>query len=139
VGAVPFDFDRGLDDATLEASPPPEFHLLEGSNFFRGLPLIDLAEAMLKRAFGVEAVAVRVNAAGQGDFFQVHMDTRLVEPDRVKAFLRKGFYNRFGLKPDPEFVEPHPGGGAAGVRLSRFELLDDLARRLQETARVGRT
>lgn len=139
VGAVPFDFDRGLDDATLEASPPPEFHLLEGSNFFRGLPLIDLAEAMLKRAFGVDAVAVRVNAAGQGDFFQVHMDTRLVDPDRVKAFLRKGFYNRFGLKPDTEFVEPHPGGGAAGVRLSRFELLDDLASRLQETARVGRT
>ena len=31
---------------------PPEFHRLEGSNFFRGLALIDLAEAMLKRAFG---------------------------------------------------------------------------------------
>lgn len=53
---------------------PPEFHCLEGSNFFRGLALIDLAEAMLKRAFGREAVAVRVNAAGQGDYFQVHVD-----------------------------------------------------------------
>ena len=73
-GATPFDYDRGLDDDSLAGEPPPEFHRLEGSNFFRGLALIDLAEAMLKRAFGGDAVAVRVNAAGQGDYFQVHVD-----------------------------------------------------------------
>lgn len=138
VGAVPFDYNRGLDDATLESVPPPEFHRLEGSNFFRGLALIDLAEAMLKRAFGENAVAVRVNAAGQGDYFQVHVDTCLVEPAEVKEFLKKGFYGRFGLKPDPEFVEPHPGGGAAGVRLSRFDALDGLIRHLREQTQVGR-
>lgn len=55
-------------------NPLPDFQRLAGSNFFRGLALIDLAEAMLKRAFGADAVATRVNAAGQGDFFQVHLD-----------------------------------------------------------------
>jgi hypothetical protein len=94
---------------------------------------------MLRRAFGADAVAVRVNAAGQGDFFQVHVDARRAAPDDVKAFLRQAFYRRFGLKPDPEFVEPHPGGGAAGVRLARFEDLDGLVRRLAERAVVYRT
>jgi hypothetical protein len=90
-GAVPFDYNRGLDDATLSAAEPPEFHLLEGSNFFRGLALIDLAEAMLKRAFGAGSAAVRVNAAGQGDYFQVHVDTRAANPAEVKRFLRARF------------------------------------------------
>ncbi len=130
-GAEPFDFNRGLDDASLAASEPPEFHRLEGSNFFRGLALIDLAEAMLKRAFGRDAVAVRVNAAGQGDYFQVHVDKRAAAPAEIKQFLRAAFYRRFGLKPSPEFVEVHPGGGAAGVRLSRFDLLPLLAQRLR--------
>ncbi|MBN1854338.1 MAG: NTP transferase domain-containing protein, partial [Pirellulales bacterium] len=62
-GATPFDFNRGLDDEALSADPLPSFHRLEGSNFFRGLALVDLAEAMLKRAFGSDAVAVRINAA----------------------------------------------------------------------------
>ncbi len=137
IGAAPFDFNRGLDDATLAAETPPEFHRLAGSNFFRGLALIDLAEAMLKRAFGEEAVAVRVNAAGQGDFFQVHVDTRLAAPDDVKDFLRKAFYRRFGLAPEPEFVEPHPGGGAAGVRLSRYEMVEGLIRRLRDLSGRG--
>lgn len=98
---------------------------------FRGLALIDLAEAMLKRVFGGDAVAVRVNAAGQGDYFQVHLDTHKVNPDDVKRFIHKAFYRRFGLSPDPEFVEVHSGGGAVGVRLSRYDALPLLAQRLQ--------
>jgi hypothetical protein len=134
-GATPFDYNRGLDDDSLSAADPPEFHRLEGSNFFRGLALIDLAEAMLKRAFGGEAVAVRVNAAGQGDYFQVHADTTRAAPSEVKRFLRRAFYHRFGLSPDPEFVELHAGGGAVGVRLSQYEALAQLIPRLQVLSR----
>ena len=129
--AAPFDCDRGLDDASLSPENPPEFHRLEGSSFFRGLALIDLAEAMLKRAFGCDAVAVRVNAAGQGDYFQVHVDAAKTPPSDVKRFIRTAFYRRFGLAPSPEFVELHPGGGAAGVRLSRFDSLGQLVRELE--------
>jgi hypothetical protein len=130
-GATLFDYHRGLDDESLSAENPPEFHRLEGSNFFRGLALLDLAEAMLKRAFGEDAVAVRVNAAGQGDYFQVHVDVQKAQPDDVKQFLRTAFYRRFGLAPVPEFVELHPGGGAVGVRLNRYDALPQLIRRLQ--------
>jgi hypothetical protein len=130
-GATPVDYNRGLDDESLSAENPPEFHRLEGSNFFRGLALIDLVEAMLMRAFGRDAVAVRVNAAGQGDYFQVHVDTQRARPDDVKQFLRTAFYRRFGLSPVPEFVELHPGGGALGIRLNRYDALPQLIRRLQ--------
>jgi hypothetical protein len=130
-GATPFDYDRGLDNDSLAGEPPPEFHRLEGSNFFRGLALIDLAEAMLKRAFGGDAVAVRVNAAGQGDYFQVHVDKQRANPDDVKRFLRNAIYRRFGISPEPEFVEVFPGGGAAGVRLGRYDALPQLIQRLQ--------
>lgn len=129
--AAPFDYNLGLDDASLDAAIPPEFHRLEGSNFFRGLALIDLAEAMLKRAFGRDAVAVRVNAAGQGDYFQVHVDTQKAQPGEVKRFLRAAFYRRFGLSPSPEFVQLHPGGGAVGVRLNRFDMLGQVAQALE--------
>ncbi len=124
--ARPFDFNRGLDDEALCRDNPPEFHRLAGSNFFRGLALIDLAEAMLKRAFGDDAVAVRVNAAGQGDFFQLHVDTKKVPIEDVKQFVRMAFYRRFGLSPTAEFVELHPGGGAVGVRLNRYDSLPHL-------------
>jgi hypothetical protein len=130
-GAVPADYNRGLDDGALSADEPPEFHRLEGSSFFRGLALIDMAGAMLKRAFGSDAVAVRVNAAGQGDFFQAHVDTAKADPPEVKRFLQAAFYRRFGLAPSPAFVEMHPGGGACGVRLSRYAALAQLVRRLQ--------
>ena len=129
VGAVPFDFNAGLDDASLAALP--EFDRLEGSSFFRGLALIDLAEAMLKRAFGESAVAVRVNAAGQGDFFQVHVDVSQADPADVKRFLDLAFYRRFALRAQPRYVEVHPGGGASGVRLSRFDAVAQLVRRLE--------
>lgn len=132
VGALPFDYNQGLDDATLNAAEPPHFHRLTGSSFFRGLALIDLAEAMLKRAFGQDAVAVRVNAAGQGGYFQVHVDTQQASPTEVKAFIRQAFYRRFGLAPTPAFVEPHPGGGAVGVRLQRYDMLPQLIRQLQQ-------
>jgi len=131
IGAKPFDYNRGLDDATLRDAEPPLFHRLEGSNFFRGLALIDLAEAMLKRRFGREAVAVRVNAAGQGDYFQVHLNRQLASSGEVKEFLRKAFYRRFGLSPRPEFVELHPGGGATGVRLKSYDVLAQLIQRLR--------
>jgi len=128
--AVPWDHNRGLDDASLEAATPPDMRFLPGGSFFRGLALLDLAEAMLKRAFGGNAVAVRVNAAGQGDYFQVHVDRERADPDEVKAFIRAAFYRRFGLSPSPEFVELHPGGGAVGLRLAEGRGLDPLASRL---------
>jgi len=130
-GAIPFDFNQGLDDAWLAPDNPPEFHRLKGTNFFRGLALIDLAEAMLKRAFGEDAVAVRVNAAGQGDYFQVHVDAQKAEPEEVKQFLSAAVYRRFGLAPEPQFVELHPGGGAVGVRLSRYDAVMQLVHRLR--------
>ena len=130
-GATPFDYNRGLDDESLAPDDPPDFRHLAGTNFFRGLALIDLAEAMLKRAFGEDAVAVRVNAAGQGDYFQVHVDRQKAEVDDVKQFIRTAFYRRFGLAPTPEFVELHSGGGAAGVRLNRYDALPQLIQRLQ--------
>jgi hypothetical protein len=134
-GAVPFDYNRGLEDESLDGANPPGFHRLQGSSFFRGLALIDLAEAMLKRAFGGDTVAVRVNAAGQGDFFQVHVDTHMAAASEVKQFLRTAFYRRFGLSPTPEFVEIHPGGGALGVCLSRYDLLTQLHQRLRRVSR----
>jgi len=130
-GITPFDYNRGLDNETLSNEPPPVFHRLAGSSFFRGLALIDLAEAMLKKAFGSDAVALRVNAAGQGDYFQVHIDTQKADPLDVKAFIRSAFYHRFGLTPDQEFVEVHSGGGAVGVRLSRYDALLQLVNRLK--------
>lgn len=130
-GGTPFDFNTGLSDDDLAASDPPLFRQLTGTGFFRGLALIDLAEAMLQRAFGEDAVAVRVNAAGQGDFFQVHIDKQKAEPDDVKQFLRAAFYQRFGLTPVTEFVEPYSGGGAVGVRLSRYDILPNVIRRLR--------
>jgi len=130
-GATPFDYNQGLDDASLSAERPPVFRELPGSNFFRGLALIDLAEAMLKRAFGEDAVAVRVNAAGQGDYFQVHVDMQKADLEAVKRFVRMAFYRRFGLSPNPEFVELHPGGGASGVRLNRYDALPQLIQRLR--------
>ncbi len=129
--AQPFDFNRGLDDASLASDPPPEIEFWEGTNFFRGLALIDLAEAMLKRAFGAHAVAVRVNAAGQGDFFQVHVDKSQADLGQVKEFIRRAFYRRFELTPEQEFVEVHPGGGAIGVQLERFDQVGDLIRALR--------
>jgi hypothetical protein len=129
-GAQPFDYNRGLGDDALAATPAPEPHRFDGTNFFRGLALIDLAEAMLKRAFGQAAVAVRINAAGQGDFFQVHLDSTKVRTEAVKEFIRQAFYRRFGLSPEQEFVEPHPGGGAVGVRLERLDQLGDLVKAL---------
>jgi hypothetical protein len=131
-GAKPFDYNRGLEDEALSASQPAPLHLVEGTSFFRGLALIDLVEAMLKRAFGDDTVAVRINAAGQGDFFQVHIDTTRADVEEVKRFIRGGIYRRFDVKPGREFVEPHPGGPAAGVRLSRFDHLAGLIRRLRE-------
>ena len=128
--ATPFDYNRALDDEALSPENPLEFHRLEGSNFFRGLALIDLAEAMLKRAFGDDTVAVRVNAAGQGDYFQLHLDLHKAQVEEVKQFVRMAFYRRFGLSPGTDFVELHPGGGALGVRLNRYDSLPQLVGQL---------
>ena len=136
-GAQPFDFNRGLSDEALRAATPPELHLIEGTNFFRGLALIDLAEAMLKRAFGPDAIAVRVNAAGQGDFYQVHVDSHKAGVEDVKQFIRVAFYRRFGLLPEQEFVEPHPGGGAVGLRLDRLDQLPYLVQTLRSGLHHG--
>jgi hypothetical protein len=130
-GATPFDFNRGIGDEDLDRSMPEPLQLIGGTNFFRGLALIDLAEAMLKKAFGRDSIAVRVNAAGQGDFFQVHIDSQEVAVEEVKQFVRAAFYRRFGLNPGQDFVEPHPGGGAVGVRLSRYDKLPELIRLLR--------
>ena len=130
-GAAPHDLDLDIDDASLattEAAPP---RLWRGPSFFRGLALFDLVEAMLKRAFGSESIALRVNAAGQGDFFQVHVDTRLADTEEVKSFIRAAVYRRFAIQPDQDFVEVHPGGRAVGVRLGAFGDLPILASLLQ--------
>lgn len=130
--ARPFDFCCGLDDESLLKADKIEFHRLKGTNFFRGLALIDLAEAMLKRAFGENAVAVRVNAAGQGDYFQVHIDTEKVSSEEVRNFLRQAYYERFQIVREKEFIETYPGGGAAAVRLTRFSLLPQLIETLSK-------
>ena len=121
-----------MDNQSLAAADAPPPHLVEGSSFFRGLALIDLVEAMLKRAFGDQAVAVRVNGAGQGDYFQVHVDTTMADVQQVKQFLRTAFYRRFEITPPQEFVDPHPGGAAVGVRLSRFDKLPRLIHELRD-------
>jgi molybdopterin-guanine dinucleotide biosynthesis protein A len=128
-GAVPFDYNQGLRDEDL--TTPVNFLEIQGGSFFRGLALIDLIEAMLKRAFGNAAVAVRVNAAGQGDFFQVHVDRKLADPEEVKQFISQAFYARFSLHPEREFVELQPGGGAVGARLERADLLVQVISRLR--------
>ena len=79
-------------------------------------------------------MAVRVNAAGQGDYFQVHVDTQQAPLRDVKQFIRTAFYRRFGLSPDPEFVEIHPGGGAVGLHLNRYDSLAQLIQRLRMPA-----
>ncbi len=135
VGARPFDFNRGLEDADLDGNRVPSLDAIEGGNFFRGLALIDFVEALLRRAFGEGATAVRINAAGQGDYFQVHVDRQRADPDEVKRFLLRAYYERFGLVPRTPFVEPHPGGGAVGVRLSRFDRLPALAERIEALLR----
>lgn len=129
-GARPYDFNRALGDAELAGAGIAPLHEWAGGSFFRGLALIDFAEAMLKRAFGQDAVAVRVNAAGQGDYFQVHVDTERVALDDVKAFLRAAFYRRFQLQAEPEFVETRAGGGAISAKLRGFSGVARLAQRL---------
>ena len=130
--AQPFDFNAGLEDHALTDQPDWDLRTVGGTNFFRGLPLIDLIEAMLIRAFGAEAVAVRVNGAGQGDYFQVHVDCQLADAEEIKDFIRLAFYRRFGLSPVKDFVEPHPGGAAVGVKLDRFDQLPALIAQLRK-------
>ncbi len=134
ISAKPFNYNQGLEDESLVSEIVPEFHLMKSTNFFRGLALIDLAQAMLKRAFGNDAVAVRVNAAGQGDYFQVHIDQEKADPEEVKQFLRLAFYRRFSLQPEQDFVEVHPGGGAVGLKLRRYDAIPQLAQLLQTMA-----
>lgn len=138
-GAQPVDFNDGLSDEDLANHSPIDLRRMAGTNFFRGLPLIDLAEAMLKRAFGRDVVAVRINGAGQGDYFQIHVDLEHVDPEEVKEFIRVAFYKRFSLNPEIDFVEPHPGGGAAGVKLDRFNQLPLVIEELYQLATQQRS
>ena len=132
--AIPIDFDEGLRDEDLTGAEPLDLLAIKGGSFFRGLALLDLVEAMLKRAFGNDSVAVRVNAAGQGDYFQVHVDRQKADVDSVKTFIQKAFYERFDLKPETPFVEVHPGGGATGCRIARADMLPQIIRHLRELA-----
>lgn len=129
--ARPFDFNQGIKDHELKTENPVDFLKITGGNFFRGLALIDLAEAMLKRAFGENAIAVRVNAAGQGDYFQLHYDKEKADSNSIKTFLDRAFYNRFNLMPERRFVEVHPGGGAAGTVINRADLIPQLIQQLK--------
>ncbi len=137
-GAVTVDYNEGIRDEDLLAGTQPDFLETEGGNFFRGLALIDLAEAMLESAFGTDSTAVRVNAAGQGDYFQVHIDRQKADPEEVKHFIRRAFYTRFGLSPPRDFVELHPGAGAVGTRLQRADMLPQVIRLLREHASLSR-
>jgi len=151
--ARPFNYYDGLGDmsldqkleaieqaiATTDAVDPTEtqLHLMDGSNFFRGLALIDLIEVMLKKVFDPEnegLIAVRINAAGQGDYFQVHMDTTKVKPEEVRAFMEKNIYRRFDLTPEQNFTEVYPGGPAAGVKVDRLARVEQLSTELMPAA-----
>lgn len=127
-GAQPYDFNLGLSDrdlVRLEGTPIREWL---GGSFFRGLALIDFAEALLKRRFGDNAVALRVNAAGQGDYVQVHYDVEMVAGDVLKAFMGRAFSERFGLPPPEDYIETCSGGGAIGLRLEAADLVSHWTR-----------
>lgn len=55
----------------------------------------------------------------------------------MKQFLRLAFYRRFDLAPHPEFVKVHPGGGAVGVQLKRYDILPQLITRLKAAAKIS--
>jgi hypothetical protein len=135
-GARPFNFNKGLDDAALRRAEAEntQLHLMEGSTFFRGLALIDLIEAMLKRSFGENAIAVRVNAAGQGDFFQVHFDLSMVIEDDIKRFMDRAIYERFGLNPEDRYVDVYSGGPAVGIGLAQFRELEAVTAGIRKAA-----
>jgi hypothetical protein len=135
-GARPFDYNKGLDDDSLTRAETGnvQLHLVEGSNFFRGLALIDLIEAMLKRTFGAGAVAVRINAAGQGDFFQIHYDASQAAAADIKDFIEKAVYCRFGLNPEYKFVDVAAGGPAVGVALEQLDELQAVAADIESQA-----
>lgn len=127
-----FDYNEGIRDVDLRDDLPVDFYRIQGGSFFRGLALIDLTEAMLKRAFGDHAVAVRVNAAGQGDYFQVHIDRKYADSEQVKSFINRAFYQRFGLQPARPFVELHSGSGASGTRINRADMLPSIIHHLRK-------
>ena len=60
------------------------------------------------------------------EFVELFLETSVSDLEEVKQFVRMAFYRRFGLSPDPEFVELRPGGGALGVRLTRYDCLPQL-------------
>ena len=62
----------------------------------------------------------------------LHVDTTKARVEAVKDFMSRAFYQRFGLKPEQPFVETHPGGGAVGIRLDRFDQIPDLVRALND-------
>ena len=43
---------------------------------------------------------------------------------------------RFGLNPDPDFVETHPGGGAVGLKLTHYRQLRPLIQKLTAPIRA---
>jgi hypothetical protein len=51
----------------------------------------------------------------------------------VVNLLQRGEVNGtgFSIKPDPDFVEIHAGGGACGIRLSSYEQLPLLVENLK--------
>ena len=79
----------------------------------------------------MQAGAIRV--VTKSDFLSI---TNKAGADEVKQFLRAAFYRRFGLSPEPEFVEIHPGGGAVGARLNRFDSLSRLVQKLRQKTEV---
>jgi hypothetical protein len=137
-GAKPFNFNKGLDDASLNRAEAEntQIHLLEGSTFFRGLALIDLIEAMLKRAFGDNAVAVRINAAGQGDYFQIHFDVSRAMASDIKHFMDQAIYRRFGLNPEYKFVDVYSGGPAIGIGLAQLSQIGEVAEGIRREAGI---
>ena len=68
----------------------------------------------------------------QKDNYEYILGARIKnETEEVKEFLRIAFYKRFGLDKDMDFVEVHPGGGALGLRLSRYDSLPQLINSLK--------
>jgi hypothetical protein len=107
--APPFDCRWGLDDTSSAFDPANGRHLVQETNFFRGLALIDLAEAMLRRAPGTSAVTVGASATGRGDFTEIDVDPQVENPLERDEIIRSASCRRLGRVSVQDLHQPHPG------------------------------
>ena len=115
--------DRGRRDSIwdrfADAGHVPGFELLGCDSFHRWEEDLDLLAGL-----------------GVGGY-RFSVSWPRVIPDGDEAINADGlaFYRRFALSPAEDFVEPHPGGGAVGVRLHRYDKLTELIGTLKARGR----